>query len=362
MILQDQYWYSIWPTAAGPSGDAITGKWLVFGPTEELHALLPRLNELIESGALRGAKVARKLPGIDPFPDAPCVVCAYTSDDAAEKERIKQRLIEEFSFDVSIWKSDEQTRKDWNEGGWLRVRSEITDIRRVLASSRPGAEINAAKDRLKKLTNELKNTLRTQPEQLTEAQYSGLRDAAAALQESTLGGRNDDIAARVLVLEKQLDGVVARLKQVKADAPDEVALNSVFVIMPFSDKQIDTYDAIQRAVRKADSNLTAARVDEKPGAIAITDEIHSSIRTASLVICDLTEERPNVYYELGFARGIGRPLICIARAGTTIHFDVYGLKIIFFETYRALEERLASEVAALMRSAAGARHAMQAKE
>jgi len=65
-------------------------------------------------------------------------------------------------------------------------------------------------------------------------------------------------------------------------------------------------------------------------------------------VCDLTAERPNVYYELGFAKGIGKRLICIAREGTQIHFDVYGLKILFFRSYRDLEERLNKEAKHLL--------------
>lgn len=362
MILQDQYWYIIQSSASTRNSYVVTGKWLIFGPPEQLHALLPRLDELVESGDLIAVKVARKLPAFDPFPDAPCVICAYTTDDSVEKERVKQLLTEEFGFNISVWKSDEQTRKDWDEGGWLRIRSQITEVRRALESSRSGPELKATRERLEALTRELQKTLSERPEQLTEAQLSGLRDATAALHNTALNGGNEDLTTRVLLLERQLDSVVARLKQVKADAPDAVAPNFVFVIMPFSERQIDTYDAIQRAVKRADPKLTAGRVDEQPGAISITDEIHSSIRRASLIVCDLTEERPNVYYELGFARGIGRRLICIARTGTTIHFDVYGLKIIYFDSYRSLEERLASEVAAMMRSAATAKLAAEGKE
>lgn len=353
MILQDQYWYKILPSAKSID-NVIAGKWLMWGPTEELHALLPRLDELVESGALRAVKVARKLAGIDPFPDAPCVICAFTSDDPAEKERIKQLLTETFGFNISVWKSNEQTRADWNEGGWLRIRSEITELRQLLASAHLGADDRAVTQRLHALTNALQKILSAQPTQFIEAQLSGLRGASMALRDSVLQG-NNDIASRLMQVEKQLESFDARLKQVKADVPEDPTPNSVFVIMPFSERQIDTYDAIQRAVQRADPSLTAARVDEQPGAIAITDEIHRSIQRASLVICDLTEERPNVYYELGFARGLARSLICIARTGTTIHFDVYGLKIIFFNTYRSLEERLASEVAALMRIARSSR-------
>jgi hypothetical protein len=68
--------------------------------------------------------------------------------------------------------------------------------------------------------------------------------------------------------------------------------------------------------------------------------VREAIRKAWLIICDLTEERPNVYYELGLAHGLAKRVMCIARKGTMVHFDVYGLKTLFFESYRSLEEQL----------------------
>ena len=64
---------------------------------------------------------------------------------------------------------------------------------------------------------------------------------------------------------------------------------------------------------------------------------------------DLTEERPNVYYELGLAHGLTKPVICVAREGTKLHFDVYGLKTLFFGSYRSLEEQLEKEVRAMLK-------------
>lgn len=96
--------------------------------------------------------------------------------------------------------------------------------------------------------------------------------------------------------------------------------------------------------------IVVERVDEKPGAVPITDEIQRSISMARVVVCDLSDERPNVYYELGYAHGLRRDVICVARNGTKIHFDVAGLKILFFETYRALETALSEELQRLLTS------------
>jgi hypothetical protein len=118
--------------------------------------------------------------------------------------------------------------------------------------------------------------------------------------------------------------------------------------MPFADEYVDTYDAIRRAAAGADPEIRVERVDEVPGSIPITDTIRKSIRSATLIVCDLSAERPNVYYELGFAHGLAKDVICVAKKGTVIHFDVYGLKIVFCERLRELESLLAKEIRALL--------------
>jgi hypothetical protein len=159
--------------------------------------------------------------------------------------------------------------------------------------------------------------------------------------------RLDEIQIQLtqLIAKEQISAPQAALAAVTED-PD-----GVFVIMPFAEKHVDTYDAIRRSVARASTRLRADRIDEVPGAIQITDEVRKAIRKAWLIICDLTEERPNVYYELGLAHGLAKQVICVARKGTTVHFDVYGLKTLFFDTYRSLEDQLEQEVRAMLERA-----------
>src|SRR5215210_2892306 len=117
MISQNEYWYNI--DSGSEQRQRVTGKWLFFDDKEKLHALVGDLDRLVEAGAIPAAKVAVKHPDFDPFPEKPCVLCVFTSDDTLEKERVKELLKKELGISVSVWKSDKQTMQDWEEGGWL---------------------------------------------------------------------------------------------------------------------------------------------------------------------------------------------------------------------------------------------------
>lgn len=76
------------------------------------------------------------------------------------------------------------------------------------------------------------------------------------------------------------------------------------------------------------------------GDYRITDKIIEMIQSARLVVVDLTHERPNVYFELGYARGLGKRVVTIARKESNIHFDVKDWKYLEYLDSRLLERDL----------------------
>lgn len=121
----------------------------------------------------------------------------------------------------------------------------------------------------------------------------------------------------------------------------------VFVAMPIV---LDSsFDDVLDAIRETCTScgLTAERIDEAQSNERITDRILESIRRAEYVIVDLTASRPNVFYEAGYAQGIGKVPIYIARKGTNLEFDLKDYPVIFFESYRELKSKLESRLRAL---------------
>ncbi len=86
----------------------------------------------------------------------------------------------------------------------------------------------------------------------------------------------------------------------------DIEVGYAFIAMPIdpTDAQLeDVLDAIKEACDRC--GLKAARVDESESNERITDRILESVRRAEYVIVDLTDSKPNVFYEAGYAQGHG---------------------------------------------------------
>jgi nucleoside 2-deoxyribosyltransferase len=64
--------------------------------------------------------------------------------------------------------------------------------------------------------------------------------------------------------------------------------------------------------------IGAARVDEIEHSGKITELILEKIEKSRFLVCDLTAERPNVYYELGYAHGLKKDVILLESSETPV--------------------------------------------
>ncbi len=132
-----------------------------------------------------------------------------------------------------------------------------------------------------------------------------------------------------------------------AESPIE-NLNQAFVMMSISteDPRLeDVLSSIKRATK--DHGIECVRVDEIEHTGKITDLILDHLRISAYLICDISTERPNVYYELGYAHGIKKEVILIAQEGSNIHFDIKDYNIIFYKSFTDLESKLSKRIAVL---------------
>lgn len=130
-------------------------------------------------------------------------------------------------------------------------------------------------------------------------------------------------------------------------------LKQVFVAIPFT-KRFDGVYAEIGAVAKA-LGLECCRADSVFGGGALMDKIWELIRSAVVVIADITEHNPNVYYELGIAHGLGKETILLwADDGNDIPSDLRHLEYIRYENLiggsRNLKRRLWIALEKVMKS------------
>jgi hypothetical protein len=126
-----------------------------------------------------------------------------------------------------------------------------------------------------------------------------------------------------------------------------------FVLMPFAAKFQALYeDHIKPIVVKA--GLRCERADEVRGSGLITWDIWERINLARFLIAELTDQNPNVFYELGLAHAISKNVILTTQSMDFVPFDLKPLRCIPYEytprgTQR-LERALVETITELMRS------------
>ncbi len=105
-----------------------------------------------------------------------------------------------------------------------------------------------------------------------------------------------------------------------------------FVVMQFNTKKYDDlYEQVISPVCKR-MGLDAFRADETFSPGLVVADITKQIAESRVVIAEITPANPNVYYEVGYADALRKPLILIAdRTGKDLPFDVRPYRTIFYE-------------------------------
>jgi hypothetical protein len=118
------------------------------------------------------------------------------------------------------------------------------------------------------------------------------------------------------------------------------------ILMPIDPKNgslVDTYKTIRDVA--AQHGFTAWRSDMPETSEDIVKDVLAAIDRSELILADLTNERPSVYYEVGYAHGKGlqpSEILLIAREGTTLHFDLHKNRTRFYADQTQLKGQLAS--------------------
>lgn len=161
-----------------------------------------------------------------------------------------------------------------------------------------------------------------------------------------------------LGIEKQVEKYLNRMRsgrglsvdRTSVSGGDEASAEGVwrdkaFILMQIDPNQSFTIDVRDTIVRVCEQyGVEAARADDLQHAETITDVVLEHIRRSEFVIADLTGERPNVYYEIGYAHAHGKRPMMFRRADTPIHFDLAGYNVPSYSSLRELEALLSTRL------------------
>lgn len=107
--------------------------------------------------------------------------------------------------------------------------------------------------------------------------------------------------------------------------------STCFVMQPFSAPLGGYYESIFKpAVEQA--GLVAVRADaEIFGTGKIIDQIWRGIRNAEVLVAELTSKNPNVFYELGLAHALEKPVVLVSSNQDDVPFDLRHIRVILYD-------------------------------
>lgn len=125
--------------------------------------------------------------------------------------------------------------------------------------------------------------------------------------------------------------------------------NQAFVAMWFNEEIREVYE---NGLRPAllQTGYIPMRLDFDEHNEKIDDKIIAEIRKSGLLVADFTKQRGNVYFEAGFALGLGIPVIwtCRDTDAENLHFDTRQYNHIVWSNADDLKEKLINRIEATL--------------
>lgn len=126
---------------------------------------------------------------------------------------------------------------------------------------------------------------------------------------------------------------------------------AAFIVMQFTEEYNALYtEVIAPTCEKY--GLIAIRGDDIYSNGLILEDIVRSIQECYVIIADITPNNPNVFYEVGYAHGMGKATILLSdKKRDKLPFDISGFRTLFYDNTiggkTAIEERLSKHLMAI---------------
>ncbi len=122
-----------------------------------------------------------------------------------------------------------------------------------------------------------------------------------------------------------------------------------FVAMAFAPEFDDAWHSIIKPAVIA-AGYRPFRVDQKEHADKVDDLIMAEIRRSKFLVADFSGQRGGVYFEAGFAHGLGRPVIWMCRDSEKdkLHFDTRQYNHILYIDLADAQKKLRNRIVAIL--------------
>lgn len=129
----------------------------------------------------------------------------------------------------------------------------------------------------------------------------------------------------------------------EATAKPKKIFKRAFVLMPFKEELNDVYYfGIRQPLEQ--EGFVVERADEIQFVGGIVEKIRKSIAEADLIVAEITDLNPNVYYEVGLAHALNKPVVLITRSIENVPFDLQGMRHIVYKAAYDLVQKLSKLV------------------
>ena len=105
-----------------------------------------------------------------------------------------------------------------------------------------------------------------------------------------------------------------------------------FLIMPFGEEFDAVYESFMKPALES-VGFDVYRADDIESQQNILKDIIHRISSSDLIVADLTGGNPNVFYELGLAHGIRKPVILATQSIEEVPFDLKSYRLLEYSTH-----------------------------
>jgi hypothetical protein len=135
-----------------------------------------------------------------------------------------------------------------------------------------------------------------------------------------------DFSTEEVPKDEKSDRIKKLERAAKIDPSD-----TCFVMQPFALPLGTYYEKIYKpAIEKA--GLTPVRADADIfGTGKIMDQVWTGLNAAKVLVAELTSRNPNVFYELGLAHALKKPVVLISSNEEDVPFDLHHIRVIYYD-------------------------------